>query len=167
MSTPFNYRVNHQNKLPETPKVTKNGEYEVKIIGYEVRTTKHGDPMLCLTHLVRDDVQQEGQNAKIRYDNLTFKEQMIPRIDALSTAAMIPQDREFQTIEELADNLVGKCIRVNVYMKKMDQGTYPRVKSHLRTNHVQAINGEEIPKVSDFITEYPELEQMDDLEEDY
>ncbi|EOF7665111.1 DUF669 domain-containing protein [Listeria innocua] len=167
MSTPLNYRVNHQNKRPDIPKITTNGEYEIEIIKCDVMITKQKDPMLSFTHKVRDDVKQDAAGAIIRFDNLTYKEDTVYRLDELSIAAMIPQNRVFETMEELAEELVGKCIRVNVYMRKMTNGTYPRVKEYMQTNHSRTFNGGVIPSVSDFITEASDLEELDDFEESY
>ncbi|MCB2801556.1 DUF669 domain-containing protein, partial [Listeria monocytogenes] len=88
-----NYRVNHQNKRPDIPKITTNGEYEIEIINCDVMITKQIEPMLSFTHKVRDDVKQDAAGAIIRYDNLTYKDDTVYRLDELSIAAMIPQNR--------------------------------------------------------------------------
>lgn len=79
MSTPLNYRVNHQNKRPDIPKITTNGEYEIEIIKCDVMITKQKDPMLSFTHKVRDDVKQDAQ--VLSFGMITLRIKRIRSID--------------------------------------------------------------------------------------
>ncbi|WP_437788601.1 DUF669 domain-containing protein [Lacticaseibacillus paracasei] len=114
----------------------KNGEYEVYPYAYDVtpaRTT--GNKMIVMNYRVRDDIEQAGAGSEIRFDNFVDVANSRWRTNALTNATGAFQDKyDFGTIENWAEQMLGKPIRVKIDLEANSNGkSYPKVKNFMKS----------------------------------
>jgi hypothetical protein len=90
------------------------GEYEVFISEIDHTFSSNGNEMLVVNYTVRDDVEQEGQGQKIRFDRFTNTEAAHWRFHALNKALKAEAGASWADFKEWKDYLKGKAVRVVV-----------------------------------------------------
>lgn len=108
------------------------GEYEVYPTTYEVKLTQATrKPMTVMNYKIRNDVKQENQGSLLQYDNFVESEKAQWRFNALTKATnMYENGHDFGTMENWAEEMLGKPVRVKVRMRKDNKGNeYPEVSS--------------------------------------
>jgi Protein of unknown function (DUF669) len=91
------------------------GEYEVFISEIDSPTfSSNGNEMLVVNYTVRDDVEQEGQGTKIRFDRFTNTAAALWRFHALNKALKVEKGASWENFGEWAEFLKGKAVRVRV-----------------------------------------------------
>jgi Protein of unknown function (DUF669) len=91
------------------------GEYEVFIseVDHTYAQTS-GNEMLVVNYTVRDDVEQEGQGQKIRFDRFTNAEAAHWRFHALNKALKVEPGFTVEDFKEWRDFIKGKAVKVVV-----------------------------------------------------
>lgn len=106
------------------------GEYEVKVVNYEVKTSTSGNQCVQLDYEIRNDVNQDCQGLKILYDNFTFTDSAMWRICAAAKAAGIPDGFEIpdEHPEQFGEAMKNRYLKLVVQDRTYNDKTYPSVK---------------------------------------
>lgn len=112
-------------KAQESYDIIPEGDYETVIQSAEIRTTGNGKHKIGFTLTVRNDVQQNCQNRKIfldvwRRQNPTEVDEQVGgfsynQLMRIAKHAQLPDNKEYQNLEEFLADMVGKCLKVTVY----------------------------------------------------
>jgi hypothetical protein len=97
------------------------GEYEVFISEIDYGFSSNGNEMLTVNYTIRDDVDQEGQGTKIRFDRLVNTEAALFRFHALNKALKAEEGAEWEDFSEWQHFIKGKAVRVVV---KHEEATF-------------------------------------------
>ena len=98
------------------------GEYEVFISEIDHGYSSTGNEMLTVNYTVRDDVQQEGQGTKIKYDRFVNTEAAHWRFHALNKALGADEGAEWNDFSEWMPYIKGKAVKVVVKHEKATVG---------------------------------------------
>ena len=111
------------------------GEYEGRVSGYQMKTSKNNNQCIQLDYEIRKDVTQECQGECVRYDNFTFTENAFWRICAAAKAAGLPDGMEIpdEYPEYFGMAMKGRYLRIVVEDKTYNDRTYPAVREFLGT----------------------------------
>lgn len=111
------------------------GEYEVRVSGYEMKTSSNHNQCIQLDYEIRADVNQECQGKLVRYDNFTFTENAFWRICAAAKAAGLPDGLEIpdEYPEYFGKAMKGRYLRIVVADRTYNDKTYPAVREFLGT----------------------------------
>lgn len=123
------------------------GEYEVYPTTYESKLTQEKrNPMIVMNYKIRKDVEQDSQGSLIQFDNFVSTPNSQWRFNALTKATnMYESGHDFGTMENWAEEMLGKPIRVKVKMKKGNNGNeYPEISSFKKS---EVPNMTEVPEV--------------------
>lgn len=110
------------------------GEYEVFISEIDHGFAQSGNEMLTVNYTIRDDVEQEGQKQKIRYDRFVNTENALWRFHALNKALGADEGAEWADFKEWMPYIKGKAVRVIV---KHEEQTFGKNKGKV----FPAVNG--------------------------
>lgn len=123
------------------------GEYEVRVSGYEMRTSTNQNQCIQLDYEIRTDVDQECQGKFVKYDNFTFTENAFWRICAAAKAAGLPDGLEIpdEHPEYFGKVMKGRYLRIVVADRTYNDKTYPAVREFLGT--VTPVRQPDIPKM--------------------
>lgn len=121
------FQVNYNEAQEKSFSPLKDGEYEVIITDVECKKTKNGDDMLSVTYTVRDDVKQEGQRSKV-WDNVVFKDSVKWRYQLFFKALGLSDGTKLSTIQDVAQAVLHKSLKVRTEQEDYENKTYVRVK---------------------------------------
>lgn len=123
----FGYDASNAGRKPITA-----GVYEVYPTSYVSQLTREKrNPMIVMNYKIRSDVEQAGQGALLQYDNFVDSPNSDWRFNALTKATNVYENKhDFGTMENWAEEMLGKPVRVRVRMIKSSNGNeYPEVSS--------------------------------------
>ena len=119
------YKTNF-NDMPQD-NLLPAGEYEVYVASCYTNATKGGTEYLDLQLQVRDDIDQPCKNRKI-FESLWLSAKAFEitqrSMNLISKLCGVPDDKEYQTLNEWGADITGKMMRVRVYHQKGNDG-YP------------------------------------------
>ena len=114
------------------------GEYEMVIKSACENVTKGGTQHISIPMVVRNDVQQKFQNMYLwhtiwRAKNPTeqdraFQGYLSKQLLRLCEVAGIPKGKQFNSLQELLDELKGKPVRVTVFHEEYQGQTSAKLK---------------------------------------
>lgn len=118
MAFATNYsEVNSYDLIPE-------GNYEAMILTVQERTTKNGSVGLNVRFVIRNDVEQKYKNRSIfhtlwKRKNPTAADEQVQgysfnQVMQLAKAANLPSGKNYETLEELCADLIGKAMCITV-----------------------------------------------------
>ncbi|MBC2100600.1 DUF669 domain-containing protein [Listeria booriae] len=122
------------------------GTYEVYAHDYQItQGMRTGNQILNMFYTVREDVNQPHQGVKISYDQFTLTEKAEWRFNAALKAAGVPHGVPFETLEQIAQALINKDIKVIVEMDKFDPAypdkkLYPQIVEFQKTDQPNISN---------------------------
>lgn len=138
------------------------GDYECIVVSASQGFTKGSTENFTANMVIREDVPQEYQGKHIfhtiwpkneptaddmKVDGLSFKQIM-----QLARGAELPNGKSYETLDELGNDLVGRCVKVTIEHQTYKGNTSARVKwinktEHPRENHAaQQTPPPEIPQ---------------------
>jgi hypothetical protein len=119
------FTVNHAEAKGGAFEPLPIGEYEVVISGIEIGKSNgdktKGADVLKLTLTVREDIDQPGKKRKI-WDNIIFAESTIWKWQQLAKAVTFEDGQKFNTVQEVAQALAYKSVRIKNKHEVQTQG---------------------------------------------
>lgn len=116
----YTYNQNDNNNYD----LVKDGEYEVRIERIEQKTLPSGKRKLAVAYRIRDDVEQEYQNRWLFEDIWAEREHKEyynrKRINQLLGTQHLKDGTEFNTIQDVIDELVGSYLIAVVRIERDD-----------------------------------------------
>jgi hypothetical protein len=106
-------KINHEEAGSGEYEIIAEGEYETVISDVEVTESKSGNPMLKLTITIRNDVKQPHRKQKL-WDYLVATEKAMFKFHQVAKAAGLPNGKDFKSIEEFANAIMFKPLRIKV-----------------------------------------------------
>lgn len=109
------------------------GKYEAVILNAEPGKTQAGKDKLSVDFEIRSDVNQAHQGAKVLYNTFTFEHEVSVKIvNSLLKACGFPHGQPFDSAQDMANQLIGKHLEINVkhekYMKDGQERTAAKAK---------------------------------------
>lgn len=123
----FGYDEDNAGKKPVAA-----GKYEVYPTTYEAKLTQNTrNPMITMNYKVRSDVDQASKGSWLQYDNFVDTPNSDWRFNALTKATTLYENKhDFGSMENWAEEMLGKPVLVTVKMQKSNNGQeYPVVSS--------------------------------------
>lgn len=111
------------------------GQYEVKVVAYDVKTSTNGNQIINLDYEIRSDVQQEFQRARIRYDGFAFTESGAWRLNAIAKACGVPNGYEFPNPDWFGKVMMGRSFLATVEDRTYNGRTYANVTQFEPSRH--------------------------------
>ncbi|WP_324722224.1 DUF669 domain-containing protein [Latilactobacillus curvatus] len=101
----------------------ESGIYEAYPCSYEVKTTQNtGNQMIVMSYRIRDDVNQPSAGGEVHYDNFVDTPKAQWRANLLTKATnAFKNGMDFGTIENWAEQMLGKPIRIKVKVEINEQ----------------------------------------------
>lgn len=100
------------------------GDYECVIAEAFSNSTKNGAEYFSVNFVIRDDVPQKYQKKHLFHsiwrkkeptaDDMKIGGFSFGQIMALSKAAQLPNGKAYETLDELGNDLEGRCVKVHV-----------------------------------------------------
>lgn len=119
------YKTNF-NDMPQSD-LLPAGEYEVYVASCYVNVTRGGSEYLDLQLQIRDDLEQPQKNRKI-FESLWLSDKAFEftqrTMNMISKLCGIPNDKEYDSLDQWGADITGKMMRVRVYHQKGNEG-YP------------------------------------------
>lgn len=123
-------------------KIIEPGEYEVFPTVFAKEVSLNGNLMAQFNYIIRDDVDQPFKGQKIRFDNFVETEGALWRVNQASVAAGLPEDKEYDSIYEWAEDFLNKAVRVRVGHREYNGKKYPQIEEFMPSRY----GGEYVPK---------------------
>ena len=131
-------------KANEGGSIKEEGFYEVLIEDAGVRTLpNNGKQKVGFKYVVRNDIEQKYKNGYIFHDIWKKKEPNeddmqvdgfnFAQLMAISKAVRIPDDKEFENINDFLKALIGKPIKVHLFHDEYNGKTYEKIDKHYPT----------------------------------
>jgi hypothetical protein len=111
-------KVNHNEASSFEP--LPEGEYEVVITETKIDKSKEKKtPFIGMTMTIRDepDINPVGRKRKV-FHNMYYTDKTVGMFQALFKALLIPQNQEFESLEDVAREIKGYTVRVKVRHEK-------------------------------------------------
>lgn len=174
------YSVNYADAIEGTDLIPE-GEYECIIKYASENVTRGGTVHMSVTLVVRNDVDQPCKNRYI-WHNIWQKKEPSPadlacggysskQINSLSKAAKLPNGKRYDSLEDWADDLKNRVVRVTVEHNEYNGKTNARVKwvnesKYPNCQHKWKINSDEKPTsayTNNNTDDFEEIPSDDDL----
>lgn len=114
----------NQSEATQQSNIKPEGDYECLIQSVEERITRNGATGLNVAMVIRNDVQQNYKNAYIFHTLWKRKEPTeadkqvngygFGQVMALGKAAGLPDGKEYDSLHQFCEELVGKPLRVTI-----------------------------------------------------
>lgn len=101
-------------KAEGTFSLLPEGEYEVFISEIDHGYSSTGNEMLTVNYTVRDDVDQEGQGTKVKFDRFVNTPTALWRFHALNKALDVQPGAGWEDFAEWQQFIKGKAVRLIV-----------------------------------------------------
>lgn len=118
--------------------IKPEGWYECVIVKIEEKQTKNGAWGLNFSLVIRNDVPQEYKNGFIFHtiwrkrepnvNDAAVKGYNFGQLMAIARVAKLTDGKEYETLEELCNDLLHKCLRVELYHDEYNGKKQERVK---------------------------------------
>ena len=131
------FRADHS-KAQQNDNLKPEGEYECVVQKIEEKTTQNGKRKLSVWLEIRNDVEQGYKNGLIFHDIWAKKE---PNMDdvavngynyaqlmAIAAAVKLPQEKEYEDLNALIADMVGKPVLVYLYHDDYNDKIYEKVR---------------------------------------
>lgn len=108
----------------------RDGQYEVIVTGAQETQTKNGTDYIEIVLAVRNDVQQESQNALIFHKLWKGKETgkyNVKMFNTIGAALNLQQGKQYNSLQDLLKDMVRKVALVTVKNEQSQDGQYNNV----------------------------------------
>lgn len=117
------------------------GKYEASIVNAEPGKTQAGKDKLSVDFEIRSDVNQQHQGAKILYNTFTFEHEVSVKIvNSLIAACGFPHGHPFTSPQDMANQLIGKHLEINVKHEKYTKDGQERTAAKAKYYDVSKVN---------------------------